>query len=318
MVSAFGPPQRLTHSYIDMLAVRNISARLPRTLTTTTSFVRVGCRHYNGDPGPRTSAHRKSQRQRLRESTNGNPRKAQAISADNLGVILGAEYTPPAPRYPQRSAESGSRPRAFGKRHDNRFDGTPDGFRMPFNRDRSGVESYGKTEGFRDRSDRRSPFPARGRESGDSRYTQPYNRTNPRPPPVRFTLSGDKTEVRNEEDPYTTGRLLKEHIQSSSSPMTDKQIEAAVTILEDAPKVSVNVVVWNMLLGMMGREGKLERMWKSFNDVSHTWIDCGVRTVQERVYGIQQRRGSGIRGYRGAVEMSMNPFPTASQAKTTD
>jgi hypothetical protein len=33
-------------------------------------------------------------------------------------------------------------------------------------------------------------------------------------------------------------------------------------------KEKVNVVVWNQVLGIMGREGKLDRMWRSFNEVS--------------------------------------------------
>ncbi len=45
-------------------------------------------------------------------------------------------------------------------------------------------------------------------------------------------------------------------------------MDEAVGIVLGAEKGAVNAVVWNMLLGLIGREGSLERMWKLYNDVS--------------------------------------------------
>lgn len=41
-------------------------------------------------------------------------------------------------------------------------------------------------------------------------------------------------------------------------------------------KEKVNVVVWNQVLGIMGREGKLDRMWRSFNEVSTEQYPSGM------------------------------------------
>jgi pentatricopeptide repeat protein len=49
--------------------------------------------------------------------------------------------------------------------------------------------------------------------------------------------------------------------------MSNQQVDAAMRIVEIAPRASVNAVVWNQLLAMLGREGRMEKMWKVYNDV---------------------------------------------------
>jgi pentatricopeptide repeat protein len=55
---------------------------------------------------------------------------------------------------------------------------------------------------------------------------------------------------------------------SAGKPMSAIQIEEGVRLLVETPRESVNTVVYNQMLSLIGREGKLERMWRLFNDVS--------------------------------------------------
>lgn len=68
-------------------------------------------------------------------------------------------------------------------------------------------------------------------------------------------------------DPYGTSLRLKKIIQPRSGEMTSADVEKAIKLVMEAPRSAVSVPVWNMLLGMIGREGRLELMWKTFNDV---------------------------------------------------
>ena len=69
-------------------------------------------------------------------------------------------------------------------------------------------------------------------------------------------------------DPYGTSLRLKKIIQPRSGTMTTVDVEKAIKLVMETPRNAVSVPVWNMLLGMIGREGRLELMWKTFNDVS--------------------------------------------------
>jgi len=51
--------------------------------------------------------------------------------------------------------------------------------------------------------------------------------------------------------------------------MSPADLDKAIKLVMDAPKSTVSTPVWNMLLGTIGREGRLELMWKTFNDVSY-------------------------------------------------
>jgi pentatricopeptide repeat protein len=45
------------------------------------------------------------------------------------------------------------------------------------------------------------------------------------------------------------------------------QVEEVLRIVMEVPRDAVNAPVWNMVFAMLGREKKLDRMWKAFNDV---------------------------------------------------
>lgn len=61
--------------------------------------------------------------------------------------------------------------------------------------------------------------------------------------------------------------------------MTTVDVEKAIKLVMETPRNAVSVPVWNMLLGMIGREGRLELMWKTFNDVSNTLIGLDTAAV---------------------------------------
>jgi hypothetical protein len=69
-------------------------------------------------------------------------------------------------------------------------------------------------------------------------------------------------------DAYGTSLRLRKAIQPRSGAMTSADIDRAIQLVTEAPRSTVSTPVWNMLLGMIGREGRLELMWKTFNDVS--------------------------------------------------
>jgi hypothetical protein len=77
------------------------------------------------------------------------------------------------------------------------------------------------------------------------------------------------------EDPYATSVRLKKVLQPKnpgypSAPDIDK----AIKLVYETPRDGMSIPVWNLLLGAIGKMGRLELMWKTFNDVSgpSAWI----------------------------------------------
>lgn len=112
---------------------------------------------------------------------------------------------------------------------------------------------------------RRSPRPPREGDrttrstGGFGRSSQSQNRPNK----SRFEPAGIVAP-----DAYGTSVRLRKAIQPRSGAMTAADIDRAIKLVTDSPKSALSTPVWNMLLGMIGREGRLELMWKTFNDVS--------------------------------------------------
>lgn len=96
-------------------------------------------------------------------------------------------------------------------------------------------------------------------------------------PPGRF--NNGRSPIPAPTDPFGTSLRLKRIIQPRSGPMTSADVEKAIKMVMETPRDAVSVPVWNMLLGMIGREGRLELMWKTFNDVGIyspllQWVIC--------------------------------------------
>jgi len=75
-----------------------------------------------------------------------------------------------------------------------------------------------------------------------------------------------------------TSRELKAWIAKNKAPigksMKSVQIEEAIGLLLATPREGVNAAVYNQLLALIGREGRMERMWRLFNDVSGVTLAC--------------------------------------------
>lgn len=68
-------------------------------------------------------------------------------------------------------------------------------------------------------------------------------------------------------DAYGTSLKLRKITKPRIGVMSPADLDKAIKLVMDAPKSTVSTPVWNMLLGTIGREGRLELMWKTFNDV---------------------------------------------------
>lgn len=80
-----------------------------------------------------------------------------------------------------------------------------------------------------------------------------------------------KSLPKDEDDPYVLSASLKRYIDkniTSTAVPNPKNVGQAIAMIKTAPKASANVVVWNQLLGMLGKIGSMERMWSTYNDVS--------------------------------------------------
>lgn len=104
---------------------------------------------------------------------------------------------------------------------------------------------------------------ARDRDSGRGKERE--GRTLVRRGPRSFEYKGKSVSP---PDAYGTSMRLSK-ITRSKSGMTPADLDKAIKMVMDSPKSEVSTPVWNMLLGTIGREGRLELMWKTFNDVSH-------------------------------------------------
>lgn len=246
-------------------------------------------RRYNGDPGPQTSANRKSQRSRLREATFGDTGRGRGIDADVLSQILsaqpllvsgdgsGRDSADREPREPRRYREPVSAGRDGGMRRDRPtrvYD--PDNKRWKF----VGREDQGDSGGRNSTSyggnvspDAPSSFGVGGGSSdrqSRQRYTvQHRDDQSGSPAGYRNSTSARNSDPsqRSKDDPFTTSTELRDLVKASGTPMSNAQIETAINIVTSARKSAVNIIVWNHLLGILGREGRLEKMWKMFNDV---------------------------------------------------
>lgn len=113
-------------------------------------------------------------------------------------------------------------------------------------------------------SDRPRTF-TRERDRDSSRGKEREGRTLIGRGPRSFEYKGKSVSP---PDAYGTSMRLSK-ITRSKSGMTPADLDKAIKMVMDSPKSEVSTPVWNMLLGTIGREGRLELMWKTFNDVSH-------------------------------------------------
>jgi len=92
--------------------------------------------------------------------------------------------------------------------------------------------------------------------------------------------AGKHNSFIKQQSTYDSSRKVRAWIERHQSPLSDKQIEEIVKMVEELPPRSVNAAVWNPVLALIGKEGKYARMWKAFNQVGAggakpRWWDVG-------------------------------------------
>lgn len=83
--------------------------------------------------------------------------------------------------------------------------------------------------------------------------------------PVRYYKS---EPVELSLDPYSTSRRLRRYMEAHPSPMSSEQLETATAIVVNAPKNAASAPTWNMLFGLLAREGRMNQAWTLYNKVS--------------------------------------------------
>ncbi len=79
------------------------------------------------------------------------------------------------------------------------------------------------------------------------------------------------------DSPYVTAMRIRNWIDSRPRPFQDKDVESLYTMVISGNRSQIDVVAWNMLFILLGRQGKLDRMWRAFNEVSQGWLVCYLR-----------------------------------------
>ena len=128
---------------------------------------------------------------------------------------------------------------------------------------------------------RRTSGPTRRPDNTRPSFPKP-SRTADRPsgsrrPPARGRIPGYTGALTKRNEPglrhkdaasFVLSQQLKEFIRRHPHPMHPKDISQAVQLIRQAPMHQHNAVVWNQMIHLLGRESKMEYMWKTFNDVS--------------------------------------------------
>ncbi|WWC58647.1 uncharacterized protein I303_101191 [Kwoniella dejecticola CBS 10117] len=131
----------------------------------------------------------------------------------------------------------------------------------------------------------------------------PDRRAKPNAGPSRRDSRARARETRERDDPYTTSTKLKRFIErhTKNKNMTEAQIEEAVSIVMNAPKDLVNAPVWNILLGFMGKQRKLNRMWTLYNDMKKRGIKPTTRTFSTLLNAYSRTSHSGDTAFNSSI-----------------
>jgi len=187
-------------------------------------------REYHGDPGPRTSLHRKTARKQLRQAVDGGSGSIQGL--DQLEKLFQLD-----------SRVEGSN-RVYSKH-------------LPV-----GPGPSRSNDGVNDAS--RPPRQASQAKDVPSRSMISARQQNRLP---RYSDGGSSSGLSVANNQYKTAIRIQKWIREHPSPIRDNEIENLILMITSAEKSQANVVAWNLLFGLLGREGKLNRMWKAFNEV---------------------------------------------------
>jgi hypothetical protein len=82
-------------------------------------------------------------------------------------------------------------------------------------------------------------------------------------------------------DPFETSKRVAEWIAKHPSPIKPWDIDELLRMVMDAPRYRMNTVVWNQVLSLLGKEHKLEVMFRALNHVSAWCMPAGRVSVQQ-------------------------------------
>ncbi|WOO85278.1 uncharacterized protein LOC62_06G008780 [Vanrija pseudolonga] len=246
-------------------AARGTRAVAP-TATSITALAQL--RHYAGDPGP--STHRQAQRRRVRESV-AQGRASTLASFDQLQGVLDGGRGAPRERADRGRGERGDRterrPREERPASQRSFGLAAGGGNRRQGFGDRGDRSGGRSEPRGGRNDRgEGGVPSRPRSSGSSR---------PRPPADDWVPRGQPAA---DATPYKTSLKIKKWIDRHPSPLSPGQVDEVINLVAEAPLPTVNAAVWNLVLALLGREHKYDRMWKAFNQMKRRGTKPTSRT----------------------------------------
>ncbi|WVQ70903.1 hypothetical protein IAR50_000428 [Cryptococcus sp. DSM 104548] len=110
----------------------------------------------------------------------------------------------------------------------------------------------------------------------------------------RTEVSGDVTTTgitkrTRDENAFTTATRLKRWIDKHKGPLSVEDTEVVSRMITEAPNHMVNAPVWNQLLGYMGRQKKLDRVWSLYNQMKKRNI-----VPTSRTYSVVLNAYSGI------------------------
>ncbi|WVW82375.1 hypothetical protein I302_104382 [Kwoniella bestiolae CBS 10118] len=102
------------------------------------------------------------------------------------------------------------------------------------------------------------------------------------------------------QDAYSTSIKLRKLIEKYTragygvnKPLSDLQIQEAIQVVVGAPKDMVNAPVWNILLGFMGKQRRLNQMWSLYNDMKKRGIKPTTRTYSTMINAYSRISHSG-------------------------
>ncbi|KAK8865982.1 hypothetical protein IAR55_001132 [Kwoniella newhampshirensis] len=227
-----------------MLRSFHQNARLLRQ--SSTSLIRASSiplqslREYHGDPGPSSISNRREQQLKLRQAAAlGEQRNVRVAGRDVLDNLLDTPSLNPRPTSLNQPRPVQQKRTSRPERHD----------RTP----RSSADASGHTrKAFSGRSDSTSATP---------RYRRPAT----------------PYETR-EDNPYTTSTRLRRWIAKHSGQISPAETEEVIAMVAESPKHMVNAPVYNILLGYIGRQKKLDRMWKLYNEMKKRGVKPTSRT----------------------------------------
>ncbi|TYJ56356.1 hypothetical protein B9479_002904 [Cryptococcus floricola] len=98
---------------------------------------------------------------------------------------------------------------------------------------------------------------------------------------TEFTGGINTTNPANQDrdqNAWTTATRLKRWIDKHKGPLSVEDTEVVSKMVTEAPNYMVNAPVWNQLLGFMGRQKKLDRVWSLYNQMKKRNIVPTSRT----------------------------------------